>query len=130
MNRKILLLLPFLTLSLTACEKSIKEEEFNTQLASIRETLTTGEDERLNDIHINNSLSTEAYNYKEGEYYSYKMFALILIVPITQGDYLWKEDGKFYHAERKTKKKKSPKNHSIQEWLPPNKKLSINYLKH
>lgn len=53
-------------------------------------------------IHINTKLSVDRYDYKESEYYSYYLFALILIVSITSGEYTWKEDDKYYHAETHT----------------------------
>lgn len=101
----LLIALPLLSMTLTSCQQSVKEEKFISMLDEVKTTLSS-DDERLKDVKIYSNLNTEVYNYKEGEYYSYKMFALIIIVPITQGDYVWKEDGKYYHAETHTDSKK------------------------
>ena len=51
----------------------------------------------VTNVKYHNKLSVSAYNYKEGEFYAYKMFALALIIPISEQNYTWKEDGKFWH---------------------------------
>ena len=43
------------------------------------------------------------------------MFALILIVPVTQGTYTWKENDKYYHAETHTDSKKNKKTEITKE---------------
>ena len=51
----------------------------------------------VTNVKFHNKLSVNSYNYKEGEFYAYKMFALILIVPVSEQDYTWKENGEYWH---------------------------------
>ena len=97
MKSKLLKLLPLSTLVLTGCfDSNLSQEKFQAQLDQVRTNINVN-NEKLQDVHINSKLSIEVYNYKEGEYFSYKYFALVLIIPISYGDYTWKEDGKFYN---------------------------------
>ena len=110
MKRKCFVLLPILSsLSLTSCfniTKPISKEKFLEKFNQI----TSNYEDISNcpkNIHINTKLSVDRYDYKEGEYYSYYMFALIVVVPITSGVYTWKEDGKYYRAETHTDSSKN-----------------------
>lgn len=97
MKFKLLKLLPLSTLVLTGCfDSNLSQEKFQAHLDEVNANINA-DNEKLQDVHINSKLSIETYNYKEGEYFSYKYFALVLIVPISHGDYTWKEDGKFYN---------------------------------
>ena len=93
-------------LLLAGCDKSLSKEAFMDAYNQAKEyTQVTNTD--IKNVHIQNKLGNESYNYKEGEFYSHKLFALLLIVPITTDVYTWKEDGKFYYAERHTDSKKN-----------------------
>ena len=106
MKRNALIIaLPLLGMMLTSCQKTLKQEAFASMLDEVKATLSS-DNEKLNDVKIYSNLNTEVYNYKEGEYYSYKMFAIILIVPIIDAKYVWKEDGKYFYAESHTDSKK------------------------
>ena len=97
MKSKLLKLLPLSTLVLTGCfDSSISQEKFQAHLDEVRANINA-ENETSKDVHINSKLSIEVYNYKEGEYYSFRYFAIALIIPISYGEYTWKEDGKFYN---------------------------------
>lgn len=91
-------LLSIAAMALVGCgDKKISQETFAAQLQDVKTHLTVNNDD-ITDVHINDTLSIEVYNYKEGEYSTYRYFAVALIIPISYGDYTWKEeDGRFYH---------------------------------
>ena len=62
------------------------------------------ENEVLDNVHLNSRLNIEHYDYKIGEFYAYRMFALALIIPILKEDYTWKEEDKYYHYSANTTK--------------------------
>ena len=85
------------SLILTGCfDLKISKEKFQSNLDEVKQHITV-DNEDIKDVHINNRLSIEVYNYKEGEFYSYRFFAVALIIPISYGDYTWKKGDKFYH---------------------------------
>lgn len=84
------------TLLLTGCNQNISKDKFNELVQEGK-----GKVQEVTNVNFHNKLSATAYNYKEGEFYSYKMFALLLIVPITSNEITWKdEDGKYYHYKQ------------------------------
>ena len=90
-------LLSVASLILTGCfDKTISKEKFEENLNDVK-THLTWENEDITDVHINSRLNIEVYNYKEGEFFSYKYFAIALIVPISYGDYTWKDGDNYYH---------------------------------
>ena len=100
----LLLTLPLL---LTGCfSTSVKKDKFQAVLQEAEKNVAL-DSNKLDDVRIHNKLSVDLYNYKEGEFYSYRYFALILIVPVSHGEYTWKEDGKYYYAETFTDSKKN-----------------------
>ena len=112
---KVLALTSVTSLVLTGCFlKKLSQDEFLSRLDDVKGQLTLT-NEKMNDIHINNKLNVNVYNYKEGEFYAYKMFALILIVPVTEGEYIYKQDGKFYQIKTHTDSKKDTKTEISEE---------------
>lgn len=104
--KKSLVLLPLIAVMLTGCLSSgLSKEKFQTRFDKVKANMVET-NETLKNVTIKDKLSVNVYQYKEGEFYSYKMTAILLIVPIMQGTYTWKEDGKFYHAETHTDSKK------------------------
>lgn len=99
---KLFKLLPLTTLLLTGCfDAKIKKEEFLEKLEGVNQALVL-ENDKLNDVHAVSRLSIETYNYKKGEYYAYKYFALILIVPVSYGTYTWKDGDTYKYFDDKT----------------------------
>ena len=69
---KLIKLLPLTTLLLTGCfDQSISKENFAAKLEEINQNLNA-ENEKLKNCRAQSRLAIETYNYKEGEYYSYK----------------------------------------------------------
>lgn len=83
-------------MSLTACTKSLSKEKFAPVLEEVTQKIATD----TTNVHINNRLSVTTYNYKEGEFYSFKSFFTIILVTTDQYDHVWSEEGKYYHATR------------------------------
>ncbi len=99
---KLIKLLPLTTLLLTGCfDQSISKEDFAAKLEEINQNLNV-ENEKLKNCRAQSRLGIETYNYKEGEYYSYKYFALILIIPVSYGSYTWKDDAGYHNFEDKS----------------------------
>ena len=98
-NIKSLITLSLVPVLLTGCSsaKKISEEQFKELHEQTVLYLSDVNNVPAN-IHIANKNSTTKYDYKEGEFYSYYSFALLILVPVTGGTYTWKEDGKYYHA--------------------------------
>ena len=114
-NIKPIITLSLLPLLLTGCvSKGISQDEFLPKKEA-SEAYLSDANNCPTDIHIQNKGGVEKYDYKEGEFYTYRMFALILIVPVTSGTYTWKEDGKYYHAETHTDSKKNKKSEITEE---------------
>ena len=89
---------------LTGCfGQSISKEKMLTQIDNAR-TATAVDSSKIDNVKIHNKLSIDSYNYKAGEFYAHRYFALALIVPISYGEYTWKEDGKYYHAHKELTK--------------------------
>lgn len=100
-STKLFKLLPLTTLLLTGCfDQNISKEDFAAKLEEINQNLNA-DNEKLKNCRAQSRLAIETYNYKEGEFYSYKYFALILIVPISYGSYTWKAEDGYYHFEDK-----------------------------
>ena len=62
----LLALTPFL---LTACSQKISSDQFANELANVKTSLDNRD--TIVDVHINNKLSVNSYDYKVGEFYSY-----------------------------------------------------------
>ena len=88
--------LAFLPLLLTGClSKSVSKEKMADVISQAENNITTGS---FTNVHVNDKLQYK-YDYKEGEFYREYMFALLLVVPITDLVCTWQEDGKYYHYE-------------------------------
>ena len=85
-------------LTLTGCDKSLKKEQFAAVLDDVTATINAGE--QIKNVHINNRLSVNSYNYKEGEFYSYRSFFTVILITTDVYDCVWGQDGKYYHATR------------------------------
>jgi len=85
-------------ITLTGCDKSLKKEQFAAVLDDVQSTVLSGE--QTKNVHINNKLSVNAYNYKEGEFYSYRSFFTVILITTDVYDCVWGNDGKYYHATR------------------------------
>lgn len=96
MKNKTLLFLPLVATLLTGCSfsSSLSKDKFSSKFDEVKENLKNNPPK---DVTIRDKLSTTVYQYKEGEFYSYKYFVIALIVPIDERNATWKEDGKFYH---------------------------------
>lgn len=95
MKNKALLFLPLVTL-LTGCSfsSSLSKAKFESNLEQVVNNINAGQ----KNVAIRDRLGTTAYNYKEGEFYSYHYFVVALILPIEESNMTWKdEDGKYYH---------------------------------
>ena len=91
----LLVLLP--TLLTTGCfSSSIKEDKMKEVVAEVESNVNSG---NFTNVHINDKIQHK-FDYKEGEFYRYSDFALLLIVPITELVCTWKQDGKYYHYEK------------------------------
>lgn len=89
---------------LTGCfSSSISKDKYISKIDSA-ETMVNVDSPKIDDVNIHDKLSIELYNYKVGEFYSFRYFALALIVPISYGTYTWKENGKYYHAKKELTK--------------------------
>ena len=97
-NIKGSLLLLSVPMLLTGCFRtSVSQDKFAKQIDTAKASIAL-DSSRIDNVHIHNKLSVDNYNYKKGEFYSYHMFAIALIVPITHGEYTWKDGDKYYHA--------------------------------
>ena len=95
-NKRLLLALPLVAFLLTGCfEKTISQDEFASKAVNEAERYLAQESDKITNVHIKTKLQY-TYDYKEGEFYRYYMFALIVIVPLTELECVWKEDGKYY----------------------------------
>ena len=100
-------------LTLTSCgDKAITKEEYDAYIDECNEVIAT---DIPTNIHINDYSKTNVYDYVEGEYYSYRMFALIIFVPVTQGKYVWKDGDHYYKAETHTDSSKNTKSEIDEE---------------
>lgn len=109
-NTRMLTLFSFIALTLSSCVNGISKEEYETKLSEVEANFAN-----ITDVHINNKNSTTKYDYKEGEFYGYYNFALLILVPVTQGTYTWKDGDKYYHAEVHIDSSKSKKNEITKE---------------
>ena len=107
-NRFLIPLLLVGSISLTSCAITFKtsKEKFLKSFESVETNLSSMENTPSN-VHINNNFNVNVYEYKEGEFFSYRLTAIILFIPIIQGKFTWKEDGKYYHAETHTDSSKN-----------------------
>ena len=104
----ILVLLP--ALLTTGCFSStIKEEKMEEVVNEVESTITSG---NFTNVHINDKIQHK-YEYKEGEFFYYNDFALLLIVPITELVCTWSQDGKYYHYEKYSANEKKNKDEEI-----------------
>ncbi len=85
-------LLALSSIVLTGCSQSKLKSQYSDMVQQGKAKVT-----EVTNVKFHNKLSVNSYNYKEGEFYAYKMFALVLIVPLSEQNYTWKEDGKFWH---------------------------------
>ena len=86
----LLALTPFL---LTACSQKISSDQFANELANVKTSLDNKD--AIVDVHINNKLSVNSYDYKVGEFYSYSFLGILGIG--SERIAIWKEEGKYYH---------------------------------
>ena len=106
----VLTLFPFIALTLTSCVNGISKDEYEAKLSEVEANYAN-----ITDVHINNRNNTTKYDYKEGEFYGYYNFALIIFVPITQGTYTWKDGDKYYHTEVHADSSKTKKSEISKE---------------
>ena len=101
------------SLLLTGCfSKSISAEEFKTALNDVK-TYVNGEFASGDmNCHINDDLQY-TYDFKEGEFFRYNSFALLIIVPITELECTWTKDGKYYHYVKYSANEKKNKDEEI-----------------
>ena len=98
----VLSLLSISSILLCGCNsKKLSQEEYQEELKGVQEALVIDND-KLDNVHINSRLNVEHYDYIEGEFYAYRQFALILIIPINMEDYTWKDGDKYYHYKATT----------------------------
>ncbi len=89
-HNKALILLPLTSLLLTGCfEKAINKEQFLEAVKNSQAVLESGE--KVTNVRIRQGIQY-SYDYKEGEFYRYHDFALILAETVI----VWKEENKYY----------------------------------
>lgn len=77
-------------------QKKLSKEEYQEELNKVQANLNL-DNETLKNFHANNKLNVQHYDYVEGEFYAYRQFAIVLIIPINDENYTWKENDKYYH---------------------------------
>ncbi len=95
------ILLACSALMLASCAKSISFEEAKAIGDTIYETAMAEDWVVPEEVAIQNNPSALADNrweYKEGEYYYHRSFALLIFVPLESREWLFKQDGSFYHV--------------------------------
>ena len=85
-------LLALSSIVLTGCSQSKLKAQYGEMVQEGKAKVA-----EVTNVKFHNKLSVNSYNYKEGEFYAYKMFALILIVPVSEQDYTWKENGEYWN---------------------------------
>lgn len=85
-------LLALSSIVLTGCSQSKLKAQYGEMVQEGKNKVA-----EVTNVKFHNKLSVNSYNYKEGEFYAYKMFALILIVPVSEQNYTWKENGEYWH---------------------------------
>ena len=97
--RALLLSTVFALSGCTLGHYAIHEKEFMEEY-KVSHSLVDAKTPSFDDFRIQiPTLGEITYNYKAGEFYSFKQFNLIVVVPINIGHYYFKEDGRFYHIE-------------------------------
>lgn len=114
MKKQLLTLLMIPAMLLTSCAKSIDKETFLEKLAPVKANLVVTNSD-IKNVHIHNGLSVTTYDYKEGEFYVYHTFALILIVPYKSEEFIYKQEDKYYQIKTYTKSEKDTKEEISKE---------------
>lgn len=91
-------------LLMTGCSKKLSEDKFKEVLQSVTDTVNAGTE--VTNVHIKDN-AQYTYDYKEGEFFRYHSFALLILVPVTDTVCTWEEDGKYYHYVNNTLTKKT-----------------------
>lgn len=108
--KKSLLLVLLPCLLTTGCfSSSINEDKMKEVVNEVEAKVSAGD---FTNVHINDKIQHK-YDYKEGEFYRYSDFALLLIVPITELVCTWTQDGKYYHYEKYSANEKKNKDEEI-----------------
>ena len=84
-------------LLMTGCSKKLSEDKFKEVLQSVTDTVNAGTE--VTNVHIKDN-AQYTYDYKEGEFFRYHSFALLILVPVTDTVCTWEEDGKYYHYKK------------------------------
>ena len=92
MKKSVLLVLLPCLLTTGCFSSSISEDKMKEVVSEVEAKVSAGD---FTNVHINDKIQHK-YDYKEGEFYRYSDFALLLIVPITELVCTWSQDGKYY----------------------------------
>ena len=109
MKKSICLALLPVLLTTGCFSSSIKEDKMKEVVAETESNVTSG---NFTNVHIKDKLQYK-FDYKEGEFYRYSDFALILIIPYTELVCTWQQDGKYYHYEKYSVNEKKNKDQEI-----------------
>ena len=91
--------LAFLPFMLTGClSKSVSKDKMKEVVLAAETNITEG---NFDNVHAKDT-NQYTYDYKEGNFFRSHMFALILVVPVTETICTWEQDGKYYHYEKHT----------------------------
>ena len=102
--KKSILLVLIPTLFTTGCfSSSISEDKMKQVVSDIETNIDNG---NFTNVHIRDKLQYQ-FDYKEGSFYRYHNFALLILVPITDTEATWEENGKYYHYEYNSMTKKT-----------------------
>ena len=86
--KKMFLLIPTASLLLTGCfDKTVSKDDMKKIILDAGDAVTS-----VTNVRIRNKIQ-HSYDYKEGEFYRYHNFALIL----AETECVWKENGSYYH---------------------------------
>lgn len=115
-----LVILTMSTVLMTGCfAKTITKEKFDEAMVTVKQNI-----ENVTNVHIKDKIQ-HTYDYKEGEFYRYNQFALLLVVPIAETECTWVEDGKYYHFYSNSTDSKKNENKEITA-----EEFSVYMLKH
>ena len=107
-----LLIVP--ALLLTGCAKNIDKEAFLEKLADVKENVVVTNSD-IKNVHIHNGLNVTTYDYKEGEYYAYHTFVIIIIIPYKSEEFIYKNNDKYYQINTYTDSSKDTKKEITQD---------------
>ena len=94
----------------TGCfSSSVSQDKMKDQINEVESNINQG---NFTNVKIKDKLQYK-YDYKEGEFYRYSDFALILIVPYTELVCTWQENGHYYHYEKYSINEKKNKDEEI-----------------